>query len=114
MRDTLILLNPDFADPAFPGRRFYCRHCVLLEGLLASFPHLAGRVDVLRVAWERPRSAVVALLGEDNQSLPALILAEDGADYAGARCHHERWFLNDFEEIMRALSVRHGFPDPHP
>ena len=23
-RDRLFLLRPDFGDPAYPGRRFYC------------------------------------------------------------------------------------------
>jgi hypothetical protein len=37
-RDRLFLLKPDFANPAFPGDRFYCWHCALLEGVLVSFP----------------------------------------------------------------------------
>jgi hypothetical protein len=54
-RDTLIVLAVDFVDPAYPGQRFYCWHCVLMEGVVASFPQLADRLDVLRVAWPRPR-----------------------------------------------------------
>jgi hypothetical protein len=55
IRDRLFLLKPDFADPAYPGQRFYCWHCALLEGVLASFPHLQAKIDVVRIAWPRPR-----------------------------------------------------------
>src|SRR4051812_50017691 len=74
-RDRLFLLRPGFEDPAFPGRRFYCWHCALIEGLLVSFPQLADKLDVERIAWPRPRHAVIALAGEENQSLPLLVLA---------------------------------------
>ena len=40
-RDRLFLLRPGFEDPAYPGQRFYCWHCALIEGVLASFPALA-------------------------------------------------------------------------
>ena len=79
-RYRLFLLKPDFADPAYPGQRFYCWHCALLEGVLASFPALQAKIDVERIPWPRPRQAVVAIVGEDNQSLPMLVLAADAPD----------------------------------
>jgi hypothetical protein len=69
-RDKLFLLAPHFEDPAFPGKRFFCWHCALLDGLLASFPDLASRLMVERVSWPRPRQSVIELVGESNQSLP--------------------------------------------
>jgi hypothetical protein len=36
--------------------------------LVASFPLLADRLDVLRVAWPRPRQAVIDLIGRDMVS----------------------------------------------
>lgn len=80
MRDRLFLLHPDFEDPAYPGRRFYCWHCALMEGVLASFPRLLETIDVHRVDWPRPRREVADLLGEDNQSLPVLVAASDAPD----------------------------------
>ncbi|RYE03242.1 MAG: DUF3088 family protein [Sphingomonadales bacterium] len=101
-RDTLFLLEPDFADPDFGGERvFYCKDCVTVEGLLALFPSLAVKFDVVRVPWPRPRDAVVALLGEENQNLPALAFAEGG-------------FVNKIEALLAALHIRHGFPERHP
>lgn len=101
MADRLFLLKPGFEDPAYPGRVFYCWHCALLEGVLASFPELAERLEVERIEWSRPRRRIVELLGEENQSLPVLLLAEGG-------------FVNDKDAILAALSQRHGFPHPHP
>ncbi|MES0879561.1 DUF3088 domain-containing protein [Roseibium sp. SCP14] len=101
MRDTLYLLEPGFEDPAYPDKVFYCWHCALMEGVLASFPDLAQKLDVKRIGWSRPRQEIVNLLGKDNQSLPVLVLAEGG-------------FINNKDEILQALSARHGFPLPHP
>ncbi|UZK67075.1 DUF3088 domain-containing protein [Sphingomonas sp. M1-B02] len=100
-RDTLFLLDPSFEDPALPGRTFYCTDCITLEGLLAAFPELAAKLDIVRIAYPRPRAAVVAALGEANQNLPALAFAEGG-------------FVNDQPGLLRALHARHGFPEPHP
>lgn len=101
MADRLFLLKPGFEDPAYPGTVFYCWHCALLEGVLASFPELASRLDVTRIEWPRPRREIVELLGEEHQSLPVLVLAEGG-------------FVNDKDAILAALSERHAFPRPHP
>ena len=100
--DTLFLLEHDFADPEYGGTRlFYCKDCVTVEGLLALYPALAANLDVVRVAWPRPRPAVVEALGEDNQNLPALAFAEGG-------------FVNDIEALLAALHTRHHFPERHP
>lgn len=101
MRDTLFLLEPGFEDPAYPGKTFYCWHCALMEGVLASFPELARQLEVKRIAWPRPRKELVGLLGETHQSLPVLVLAEGG-------------FIDDKDAILAALTERHGFPHPHP
>lgn len=101
-RDTLFLLDPDWADPAHGGeRRFYCKDSMTVEGLLATFPERAADIDVVRVAWPRPRAQVVAAIGEENQNLPALVFAEGG-------------FANEIEALLAALHARHGFPERHP
>jgi hypothetical protein len=100
-RDTLFLLEPDFADAALPGRNFYCKDCVTLEGLLATFPERAANLQIVRVAYPRPRAAVVEAIGEANQNLPALVFAQGG-------------FVNEIEALLAALAERHGFPERHP
>ncbi|MEE4453929.1 DUF3088 family protein [Novosphingobium resinovorum] len=100
-KDTLFVLDVDWADPAYEGRRFYCKDCVTVEGLLALFPARAANIEVVRVGWPRPRGAVAAMLGEANQNLPALAFAEGG-------------FVNAIEPLLLALHTRHGFPERHP
>ncbi|MBB4000746.1 DUF3088 domain-containing protein [Aureimonas pseudogalii] len=113
-RDTLLLLRPGFDDPAYPGQRFYCWHCALVEGVLASFPELSAGLDVHRIAWPRPRSKAIELAGEANQSLPLLILADGATSEHQTGLHEGRAFVSDKDGILATLSERHGFPDPHP
>ncbi|MBB5709509.1 DUF3088 domain-containing protein [Sphingomonas xinjiangensis] len=105
-KDRLFVLDTDWTDPAYGGeRRFYCKDCVTVEGLLAAFPERAGSIEVIRLAWPRPRAALVEAIGEANQNLPALVWTQ--ADGSTA-------FVNDQSGLLRALHERHGFPEPHP
>jgi hypothetical protein len=113
-RDKLIILKPGFEDPAYPGQPFYCWHCMLMEGLLATFPALEQRLDVERIAWPRPRAEVVAHIGPDHQSLPVLILADDAPEGLETESWRGRRFVAGKDAILKALAVRHGIPDPHP
>lgn len=113
-RDTLFLLEPDFEDPAYPGQCFYCWHCALMEGVLASFPDLASRLDVVRIAWPRPRQAVVERIGVENQSLPVLLLADDASPDLKTERHGDQRFVSGKDAILDVLSARHGIPVPHP
>jgi hypothetical protein len=113
-RDTLFLLKPDFADPAYPGKRFYCWHCALMEGVLVSFPHLAARLEVRRVAFARPRAEVVALIGPENDSLPLLVLAADAPAGLTSERRGSVRYVQDKDAILEMLTRRHGFPEAHP
>jgi hypothetical protein len=113
-RDTLILIKPDFLDPAFPDTRFYCWHCALLEGVLVTFPALLTRLNIVRIDWPRPRQEVIQLIGEENQSLPVLVFADDASEQSGARYSRGRQFVAGKDDILQALSSRHNIPAPHP
>jgi len=113
-RDTLILIKPGFTDPTFPDAHFYCWHCALMEGILAGFPALAARIDILRIDWPRPRREVIALIGPENQSLPVLVLADDADENLATGRFGNRCFVEGKDAILTALSRRHGIPLPHP
>jgi hypothetical protein len=114
LRDRLFLLKPDFEDPAYPGQRFYCWHCALLEGVLASFPALSAKIDVERIAWPKPRQALVDLVGADNQSVPLLVLADGAPDTLATGTFRGRRFVDDKDAILSVLTRRHGIPRAHP
>ncbi|MFG1347820.1 DUF3088 domain-containing protein [Xanthobacter autotrophicus DSM 431] len=109
--DLLILIAPGFDDPARPGRRFFCPDCNQVEGVLAANPGLADRIEVRRVPFPRPRDEVIGLLGEENQSLPVLILGDSAP--ADAKVHAGRAFVNDTRRILELIAERHGVPFPH-
>jgi len=114
MRDRLYLLDPSFADPAYPDRTFYCRDCITIDGLLARFPDKATMLDIIRIPYPRPRDAVIAVVGEAHQNLPLLVLAPN-ADPALADGRHDgTYFVSDLKGLLHALHVRHGLPEAHP
>lgn len=112
-RDLLLLLETRFHDPAL-GEDFYCRDCITIEGLLAAYPRLADSLEIRRIAWPRPRTEVVDLIGEANQNLPVLILADDAPDGIADGEHEGRRFVSGFKALLHALHVRHGIPRAHP
>lgn len=114
MKDRLYLLDNAFADAALPGRNFYCRDCITLNGLLAAFPDRGRDLEVIRVAYPQPRDAVIAAIGADNQWLPVLVFAADAPTELADGEHQGARFVTDMPRLLHALNVRHGFPEAHP
>ncbi len=112
-RDRLFLLQPGFIDPKHPEDRFVCPHGLPIEGLLASAPELAARLDITRVPFERPRRDVIAVLGEAHQDLPALVLGDHAPAPADAQAAGEVRFVTDSRRILELLAGRHGFAKVH-
>ena len=92
MRDRLYLLDPQFEDPALPGRSFYCRDCVTIDGLLARFPDKATMLDVIRIPYPRPRDAVIAVVGPRSRELLSRVSRDDFSNtafpFATSRLEH--------------------------
>lgn len=112
-RDVLFLLEPGFADPKYPGRHFVCPHGLAIEGLLASAPDRAGRLDVRRVGFERPRHAVIDVLDDAHQGLPVLVLGSAQPAPDDAQALGTVRFVTDPRRILDLLAERHGFPSLH-
>ena len=115
-RDQLFLLTPLFLDRAAGAGPFHCPECAQIEGLLGYFPFLRSRLDVSYVDFARPRPAIIALLGAENQSCPVLVLG--GAAPAGiAVLHHvptNRDFVAGAAAIATYLAAAHGISQSHP
>lgn len=113
-KPILFVLAPNFEDVNYPGQRFFCKHCALIEGVLASFPALAGSLEVRRIGFARPRTDVVGLIGADNQSLPVLVLAS-GDQFDDAKvADNGRSFVSGADAIIQALVTRGYIVPPHP
>ena len=113
-QDRLLLLRQGFEAPAYPGQRFFCWHCALFDGLLFAFPELARRLRVERIEWARPRLEIVSLVGKENQSVPLLVLANGETSAHQTGVYEGRAFISDKDQILAALSERHGFPNLFP
>ena len=113
-RDKLFILKTPFKDTAYPGQDFYCWNCILMEGLLKMFPKLEARMDVERIDFLRPRESVIEHVGEENQSLPTLVLADNAPKGIETGEYKNTRFVKGKDAIMQALNARHGIPIPHP
>lgn len=114
-RDRVFLLQPGFEDPARPGDRYFCPYSNQIEGLLASHPQLAAKVEVTRLPFPRPRQPVIALVGEENQSLPVLVLGDEPGPIPqdAAVAPNGARFVSDTRRILELLAQRYGLPRPH-
>lgn len=111
--DRLFLLKPGFEDPLRPGYFFVCPHCNAIEGVLASLPGLATQLEVQRLAFERPRSVIVDILGAEHQSLPVLVLDDTEPVPDDAKVANGRRFIDSTARILQYLAERYTFPHIH-
>jgi len=112
-RDTLFIIKAPFEDPELQGT-WFCTACATMEGALLANPHWSNHIDVRRVAYPRPRQDVIALLGETNQSLPALVIADLTKAPADALMAGATPFLTEPKAICRYLAATCGGAGPHP
>lgn len=112
-RDTLFVIKAPFEDPALEGT-WYCNDCATMEGVLMANPHWATHIDVRRLPFPRPRHDIIALLGEEHQSMPVLVLAEAGKAPEGAKFANGRAFLTQPKDIARYLAKAYHGAGPHP
>ncbi len=96
--DILFLLKPGFVSET--GEREYCPDCMLIEGLLNTYPELAARVVVRHVDLPRPRRQIVELVGEAQQGCPMLVRRQ-GESYVATE---------DLNEILAVFARDYGVP----
>ncbi|HVK79870.1 MAG TPA: DUF3088 domain-containing protein [Verrucomicrobiae bacterium] len=112
-RDTLFILRAPFEDAAMDGT-WFCTACATMEGALLANPHWAARIDVKRMPHPRPRHDIIVLIGEENQSMPVLVLADGSTPPEGAKEFEGRYFLDEPKPITRYLAATYGGAGPHP
>jgi hypothetical protein len=112
-RDTLFVIRAPFSDPALDGT-WFCTSCATMEGMLLANPEWAARIDVKRMAYPRPRTEIIALIGKDNQAMPVLVLAAGSTPPADAKEAEGAFFLDEPKPIARYLAATYGGAGPHP
>lgn len=113
-QDTLFLLRHDFLDG--PGKPYYCPECAQINGVLHYFPELRHHLNVRYVDFPKPRPEIVALVGEEHQGCPVLVLADKpvaraaGVEFGTAL---NRYFVSGASNIGQYLSKVYGVGRPH-
>jgi hypothetical protein len=91
----------------------YCSDSAPVEGVLSFFPQLRQLVDIHYLEFPRPREPLVKALGDQNQSLPVLILAANRKvkDQDLEPSHaNGKWFFTDESSIRHYLSTQYNLP----
>ena len=112
MKDRLYLLKPNFLDQ---GKLYFCPGCAQVEGMLSFYPALREKIEVLYIAFPRPRPGLVAEIGDENQGCPKLVLGggyDIPARITVAEAKGQR-FISTPLEICRYLASAYGVGEPH-
>lgn len=111
MKDQLYLLQPGFKNAGMGP--LYCSDSAPVEGILSFFPELRKVVDVHYLEFPRPRQELIRLLGEQNQGLPVLILADKRKikdDELEPQSANGKSFFTSERSIRHYLSTQYGLP----
>ena len=114
MKDRLYLLKPDFMDQG--AGPFFCPGSALVEGMLSFYPTLREKIEIHYIDFQKPRPALVAELGVENQGAPKLVLGEPTRPIPGGVTVSEakgRRFISQDMEICRYLASAYGYGEPH-
>jgi hypothetical protein len=104
-KPKLFLLKPNYG----PDGDQFCPDCALVLGYFHYEPAMQAVLEVELIDFARPRSALVALLGEELQNCPALVFPE-GIQPAGVAIASAtgRAYLNDGRAICTWLGQTFG------
>lgn len=110
--DKLFVLRPGFDDG---GTTYFCPYSAQVIGFLAYYPQVKDTIELVELAFPKPRHPLVDLLGESHQAAPMLVLAGTPASVpkvtvAEANGHS---YVEKTIEILRYLAATRGVPGPH-
>jgi hypothetical protein len=115
----LFLLKPDFVDIKIDNedKLYYCPQCAMISGIIKYYPQLETVLEINYVDFQRPRKAIIELIGEDNQSCPVLIIEnsqEGSVDISYFHSYGDILFVNSNDLIIKYLTEKYGIGIPHP
>lgn len=112
-RDRLYLLKPGFREG---GTNYFCPGCAEVVGLLEFYPVLKQHLELHYIDYPRPRPELAALLGDENQSCPVLVLGSLPPNLpAHLKVQHANGhsYVEDPRAIANYLAHLHGTGLPH-
>ena len=114
MKHVLFLLKPGFTEAE--GGPYYCPDCASVEGFLGYGPEVEKQIEIIRIAFPKPRTKIIELIGEANQGCPVLVLDEAGKIPSDAKISEEtgRAFISDTTQICDLLGRLFGVARSHP
>ncbi|MFH1215477.1 MAG: DUF3088 domain-containing protein [Pseudomonadota bacterium] len=112
-KHILFTLNPWFENGKGP---YYCPDCAVVEGFLHYSPEIRAEIEIISVDFPRPREEIVKLLGQENQSCPVLVLADETGLPEGGKqsLSTGRKFINNGLAICNFLADTFNGVMPHP
>ena len=70
-KDSLFLIEKGFTESK---QKYYCPDSARLEGVITYYPSLNYSMDIKRIPFEKPRSEIVDMFGEQYQGCPLLVI----------------------------------------
>lgn len=112
MADKLFVFRPGFDDK---GTIYFCPFSAMVIGFLTYYPQVRATVELIELAFPKPRHPLSDLLGETHQSAPMLVLDGEGVDVPHVTRHQANGntYVEKTTEILRYLAVTRGVPVPH-
>lgn len=105
-RDILFMLYPESVKAEEKWR--YCPDCAQIAGYLSFYPAVERALDIRFVSPPRPRPKIIALLGEDHQGAPVLVLDAESPFIPGIAYKEAKGlrFIDEPKEILAYLGNR--------
>jgi hypothetical protein len=112
MHDQLFVLRPGFDDR---GTTYFCPFSAQVIGFLAYYPQVRTTLELVELAFPKPRHPLCDVLDEAHQSAPKLVLAGEPVAVPGVDISevNGRKFVEKTIQILRYLAATRGLPAPH-
>lgn len=112
MKDRLFVFRPGFTDK---GASWFCPYCAQVIGFLTYFPEVRDSLEIAELEFEKPRTSLVDLLGEDHQAAPMLVLGGAPVNVPGVTIGEANGhrFVEKTRHILQYLAATRGVPGPH-
>lgn len=116
--DILFLLKANFLDKNRDNnnKNYYCPDCAFLEGVLSYYPELRKQLDIRYIDFPKPRKEIVALVGEEHQGCPNLILDLENLRYVDTSQFYrfgDRLHTDDTKLIVDYFRDKYNIPEAH-